>query len=196
MKVRLICIFIYASLCVMIATATPAVINESKHDDGVDKAEVGLRQKETKDGGSSNEKNAYAQLRSGIAWHKHHKRHDTSVRRHQRIIYNGRKACSTKRSFLFEATDEFGDRVQIAPFIGDKGKVRQQFIFETHCAKENCDCHGVDDLFYESACVTNYMMVYARVIKAGKMNWDSVKVQAGCNCIVREKKFSHMIEAV
>ena len=40
------------------------------------------------------------------------------------------------------------------------------------------------------------MMVFARVIKEGNMKWNSVKVRAGCGCIVREKKFSHRLEAV
>ena len=134
---------------------------------------------------------------NGLIWLSRRRQHHKQERRHERIISNGKRACSFKRSLLYEATDEFGDAVKIAPFIGDGANARPQIIYETYCAKDQCNCRGVDTLLYESVCETNYQLVYARMIKAGKMSWGSVKARTGCSCIVRKKKhLPHMLEAI
>ena len=134
---------------------------------------------------------------NGLIWLARRRRHDKQERRHERIISNGKRACSFKRNVLYETTDEFGDAVQIAPFIGDEKNARPQIIYETYCAKDHCNCRGVDTLFYESACETNYQMIYASIIKAGKQSWGSVKARAGCGCIVRKKKhLPYMLKAI
>ena len=134
---------------------------------------------------------------NGMIWLSRRRRYEKQERRHERIINNGKRACSFKRSLLYEATDEFGDAVQIAPFISDEGNASPQIIYETYCSKDHCNCRGVDTLFYESTCDTNYQLVYARMIKAGKLIWGSVKARSGCGCIVRKKNhLPHMLKAI
>ena len=207
MKVQLIYALIYASPYVMLTAAKQTSIKQSKHNVSNDESKANLHSKGTKHDTSKNtdKKSGYfdnGKLGNGLIWLKRHKHQDKQrqqekeERRHQRIISHGRRTCSIKRSVLYEATDEFGDKVKIVPFIGDEGKVRQQVIYETYCMKEHCNCRGVDTLFYVSACETNFMLVYANVMKAGKTMWSSVKVRAGCSCIVREKHYSHIFEAI
>ena len=207
MKVQLIYALTYASLYVMLTAAKQTSIKQSKHNVSIGKSKVNLHSKETEhDTNSNNDKKSghfdNGKIGKGLIWLKRHKhqvkqrQHEKKERRHQRIISHGRRTCSIKRSVLYETTDEFGDKVKIAPFIGDEGKVRQQVIYETYCLKEHCNCRGVDTLFYESACETNFMLVYANVMKAGKTMWSSVKVRAGCGCIVRQKHYSHIFEAI
>ena len=215
MKVHLIFGLINASLYVMLTTAKQSSIKQSKHHFTNVKSKGNLHLKEFKHVASSNaEKNSdYFNddklLGNGLIWlkrqkhqdrqrqqDKQHRQQEKEERRHQRIINDGRRACSIKRGVLYEGTDEFGDGVQIVPFIGDEGKVRQQVIYETYCMEQHCNCRGVNTVFYESACETNFMLVYAYVIKAGKSKWSFVKVRAGCVCIVREKNHPHMIDAI
>ena len=208
MKVQLIYALIHASLCVMLTTAKHSSINKSNHNARIGKSKPNLHSKETEHDTNSNtdKKSGHfdnGKIGKGFIWLNRHKHQDKQrqqekeERRHHRIISHGRRTCSIKRSVLYEATDEFGDKVKIAPFIGDEGKVRQQVIYETYCMKEHCNCRGVDTLFYESACETNFMLVYANVIKAGKTMWSSVKVRAGCGCIVKEKNHhSNMLDVI
>ena len=172
MKTHVICMCILASLYTMAWKATRAD----------DIAGIDLHQHEH--GRDTNTIREQDHLEMMLTGHKHHRHNDKSDRRHERIINNGRKACSTKRRFLSEATNEFGKTVQLAPIIVNEGRVRPQFIYETYCAMENCNCRGVDVKVHESACITNHMMVNARIVKEGKMKWDSIKVGAGCDCIV------------
>ena len=196
MKLLLIHILLHFSLYTISTTEKQDFVKQTKHNDNIVNSQTPLRLNERNQGDRSKTDKTDAQTRHGIIWLMRQRREEKQERRHQRMISHGRRACSKKRSVLYEARDEFGDTVQIAPFIGDEGKVRQQIIYETYCDKEHCECRGVNNGYYESACETNYKMVYARVIKAGKMNWSSVKVRAGCSCIVREKHFSHVLEAI
>ena len=84
--------------------------------------------------------------------------------------------------------DEFGDMVQIAPYMGDGKHAKRQSIVETYCAEDHNSCRGVNPLFFESTCATIRHMVHARVIKAGKLGWGSVYVRVACNCVVMKKR--------
>ena len=217
MKVHWIFGLINASLYVMLTTAKQSSIKQSKHHFTNDKSKGNLHSKESEH--DANSKSGYFDdgnlLGNGLIllkrqkhqnkqrqrdkqrqYDKQHRQQEQEERRHQRVINDGRRACSIKRGVLYEGTDEFGDGVQIVPFIGDEGKVRQQVIYETYCMEQHCNCRGVNTVFYESACETKFMLVYAYVIKAGKSKWSSVKVRAGCVCIVREKNHPHMIDAI
>ena len=125
--------------------------------------------------------------RNRLIWlHRH--RQDRRNRRHKRIINDGERACAIKRNVIYKAKDEFGHEVQIAPYIGDEVNATRQFIYETYCAENHCDCAGIDAEFYESTCQTDRQLIYARVIKAGKLGWAPIKVRVGCACIVEKKR--------
>ena len=131
-----------------------------------------------------------------LIWLRRH-RQDRRNRRHERIINDGERACAIKRNVIYKAMDEFGHTVQIAPYIGDEVNATRQIIYETYCAENHCDCAGVDTEFYESTCQTDRQLIYARVIKAGKLSWASIKVRVGCACIVEKKKnVPSMLEAI
>ena len=196
MKHLPIYVFIIVSLYAISTAEKQDFVKHTKNDYNIDNSEITPSSKETRERKSSktDKKSSFHGAHITYGWHQ--RREQKRERQYQRIISNGRRACKIKRAVLYEAIDEFGNTVQIAPFIGDKGKVRQQIISETYCAKERCSCHGVNNGNYESTCETEYMMVYAIVIKAGKMTWSSVKARAGCSCIVREKHFSHIFQLI
>ena len=202
MDAQMIFALIFVSLLVLATATTHDIGKQSKQSVNLDNTEeINGNQIDTTDttSGTTDISSDILDAKSGngLIWLTRRRRHDDQERRHKRIISNGKRACSVKRSVLYETTDEFGDAVQIAPFIGDEGYASQQIIYETYCAKDHCNCRGVDTLFYESACETNYQMVYGRIIKAGKQSWGSVKVRASCGCIVRKKKhLPHMLKAI
>lgn len=121
------------------------------------------------------------------------KRLQGQQKQHHRFLRNGKRACKTTTEYvaLEKAHDMYGDTVQIAPLMSEDGGTEGQFFHLSYCDVENCNCHGIDSNNYESACQTNYMLTYAKVIKGGVADWSRIKVPAGCSCVVKKRQQHH-----
>ena len=104
--------------------------------------------------------------------------------------YHARHVCKTKSEFgvLREARDVNGDIVKVAPLFEIDGVRIEQTFFESYCDVEKCKCRGIINTdMYETACETNHMYTYARVMKDRAIGWTHIKIRSGCSCKIREK---------
>ena len=105
-----------------------------------------------------------------------------------RALGPSRRICSTVSvsNALTQAVNNYGELVQIAPWVGIDGSVTGLLFHESFCKTEQQSCTGIDRDEYHSTCQTQYRYVHAPTIIDGKFGL-SLMIRAGCNCIIQKK---------